>query len=160
MDAPSSAMLRALLAAQAVGSLGTLRDSRDGAEPSVSMVPVAWLAGGADALIHISTLAAHTRDLQRHPRASLMLMAPRADGDDPLALPRLTLQVDASVIDPDSPDHERAAAAYLARFAAAGQTFVLADFALWRLRPRAARLVAGFGRAHAVDLQQLALALA
>ena len=155
MDATTLDLLRALLATQDLASLATLHGDRDDVEPAVSMVPLAWLPATGDALIHISALAAHTRDLQRAPRAGLMLTAPRQPGDDPLALPRLTLRADAEPIDAATPDLEAARAAYRARFPGAEQTFALGDFALWRLRPRTARLVAGFGRAHAVPLPVL-----
>lgn len=145
-----------------MAALATLHERRDGDEPAVSMVPVAWLpgpaAGGVDApqaLIHISALAAHTRDLQRTSRAGLMLMAVRRPGDDPQALPRLTLQIDAAPIDSGSTGYDAARAAYLDRFPRAEQTFALGDFALWRLTPRSARFVAGFGRAHAVPVALL-----
>ncbi len=164
MDDATCQALRELLAAQDVAALSTLHERRDGDEPAVSMVPVAWLpgpAGTADpvvtprALIHVSALAAHTRDLQRTPCAGLMLMAPRQPGDDPQALPRLTLQLDAAPIDPASAGYDLARAAYLRRFPRAEQTFALGDFALWRLVPRSARFVAGFGRAHPVPMALL-----
>lgn len=164
MDDATRQALRELLAVQDVAALATLHERREGDEPAVSMVPVAWLPDPActadtaavpQALIHISALAAHTRDLQRTPRAGLMLMAPRRPGDDPQALPRLTLQADAAPIDPGSAAYDAARTAYLDRFSHAGQTFALGDFALWRLTPRSARFVAGFGRAHAVPVALL-----
>lgn len=114
------------------------------------MVPVAWPAGWADAVIHVSALSPHTRDLLADPRVSLMLVAPRAPGDDPLALARLSLQADAEVLEPDTAAHTTAQAAYRTRFPTAEVTFGLGDFRLVRLRARSARFVAGFGRAHAL----------
>jgi heme iron utilization protein len=162
VDGADEAALRALLAAQPIGALGTLRAPAAGrgaagdggldAEPVVSMVPVAWLPGRAQALIHVSALSPHTRDLLERPRVSLMLVAPRSAGDNPLALARVTLQADAARIAPGTAEHEAARAAYLARFAEAAQTFELADFSLFVLAPRAVRFIAGFGRAHAVAL--------
>jgi putative heme iron utilization protein len=155
MDAESAAALQALVRAQPVAALGTLRGAEKGhAEPHVSMVPVAWLPGGADALIHVSALSPHTRDMQIHPRVSLMLVVPRSEGDNPLALARVTVQADARIVAAEDPDHVRARAAYLARFGQAAQTFELGDFALYRLVPQAVRFIAGFGRAHAVALEE------
>ena len=74
MDEPTAAELRALVQAQPVAALGTLHATRDGVEPFVSMVPVAWLPG-PQAVIHVSALAPHTRDLAQNPRVSLMLTA-------------------------------------------------------------------------------------
>jgi len=142
--------LLALIEAQPVAALGTLHDGAGGPEPFVSMVPVAWPAGWADAVIHVSALSPHTRDLLADPRVSLMLVAPRMPGDEPLALARLSLQADAEALEPGTPAHAAAEAAYRARFAGSELTFGLADFRLVRLRTRSARFVAGFGRAHAL----------
>ena len=158
MDAVTEVALRELLRVQTVGALGTLHRGHGGVEPFVSMVPVAWQ--GADAIIHVSALAQHTRDLREDPRVSLMLTAPRIAGDDALALARATLQADAATIDRDDPDHGPAGTAYLARFPQAGQTFALGDFMLVRLRPRSLRFVAGFGRAHSLGAAAFAALVA
>lgn len=152
MDAAAEAAFLALLAAQPIAALGTLRSTRASAalEPFVSMVPVVWLPGGAGAVIHVSALALHTRDLLEHPRVSLMLIAPRLEGDNPQALARVTLQADAARVDPGTPAHAQAGSAYLQRFPQAAQTFALADFSLFHLVPSSGRFVAGFGRAHTI----------
>jgi hypothetical protein len=79
-----------------------------------------------------------------------MLLAPRTAGDDPQAVPRVTLQAEARELGAGSAAATAAAAVYRARFPRAGQTFALADFALFELLPQSARFVAGFGRAHAL----------
>lgn len=155
MDDDTASSLRALVAAQPIAALGTLHRTREGDEPFVSMVPVAWLPG-AVAVAHVSRLAPHTGDLERSPQASLMLIAPRKEGDDPQALARLSLQVRAELLPRDSPADEAARAAYLARFPRAEQTFGLGDFVMVRLEPRSARYVAGFGRAHGLTAAALA----
>lgn len=142
--------LLALIEAQPIAALGTLHAGADGPEPFVSMVPVAWPAGMADAVLHVSALSPHTRDLQADRRVSLMLVAPRTPGDDPLALARLSLQADAEVLDPGTMVHAAAEAAYRARFPTSEVTFGLGDFRLVRLQVRSLRFVAGFGRAHAL----------
>lgn len=153
MDADDARRLRALLDTVPVAALGTLHRG----EPAVSMVPFVVVprpdAGGGDGLlIHVSALATHTRDLHEHPRASLMVMAdPATAGGPPQALPRVTLQCDAAPLPrDDAPAYAAAQAAYLARFPEAELTFGLGDFQLFVLRPVSARLVAGFGRAHAL----------
>lgn len=156
MDDASREALRALLAAQPVAALGTLREGREGPEPQVSMVPVAWAADGRCAFVHVSSLALHTRDLQHHARASLLFIAALQPGVDPQALPRLSVQVDARFLERDGSAWGAAEAAYRARFPRSDQTFALGDFHLVALQPRAARFVAGFGRAWAVDAATLA----
>ena len=156
MDEPSRAALHALLAAQPVAALGTLREGREGAEPQVSMVPVAWAEDGCCAFVHVSSLAPHTRDLRHHPRAAALFTAALQPGDDPQALPRLSVQVDARFLERDGADWGAAEAAYRARFPRSEQTFALGDFHLVALQPRTARFVAGFGRAWTVDAATLA----
>ena len=160
MDTDAEATLKALLAAQPIAALGTLRRGRQGrteeAEPSVSMVPVAWLPGSAAAVIHVSALSPHTREMLDQPRVSLMLVAHRQPGDNPQALPRVTVQADAAPIAMDTPSYVQARSIYLARFAQAAQTFELGDFSLFALVPRSVRFIAGFGRAYAVGVGDFA----
>jgi hypothetical protein len=161
VDESTAADLRALVQAQPIAALGTLHATRDGDEPFVSMVPVAWLPGDDPApVIHVSQLAPHTRDLLTCDRVSLMLTAVLQPDDNPQALARLTLQARAHLLDRDSDDWAAAQAAYLARFPRAEQTFALGDFLLVRLQPVSARFVAGFGRAHGLTAKALADLLA
>jgi putative heme iron utilization protein len=107
-------------------------------------------AGDTRLYIHVSALATHTRDLQQHARVALLVMA-EPDADTlAQALPRVALQADATVLQRDGPEHAAARAAYLLRFPQAAPIFELGDFSLVALQPVAARLVAGFGRAHSL----------
>lgn len=121
-----------------------------GGEPAVSMVPFVLPAGQTDLIIHVSALATHTRDMQEHPRVSLMVMAEPDVATPPQALPRVTLQCELRVLPREGGEYEAAKTAYLARFPDSEITFGLADFSLVVLTPTAARLVAGFARAHAL----------
>jgi putative heme iron utilization protein len=146
LEPDAARSLRDLLGARPVAALGTLHRG----DPAVSMVPFVIPAGEARALIHVSALATHTADLQRHPRVSLMVMAEPGAADSPLALPRVTLQADAQTLARGSADHAAARQAYLDRFPDAAMMFELGDFSLVALQPVSARLVAGFGRAHSL----------
>jgi putative heme iron utilization protein len=147
--------LRELLAVQRVAALGTLGD--DGA-PFVSMVPFAVDAADGSLVIHISGLAAHTRNLQRTPRASLMVCRAEVAGEPVHALPRVTLDVLARE-SADAADALACRTAYLARFPDAEPMTALGDFRFVRLQALGARQVAGFGAARSLDLADLALAL-
>ena len=114
------------------------------------MVPFVLRDDSAVLLIHVSALATHTRDMQSHPRVSLMVMAEPTPAVPPQALPRVALQAEVRMLPREGSDYEPAKAAYLARFPDAAVTFELADFSLVELAPTSARLVAGFGRAHAL----------
>lgn len=149
-DADTLAAVRALLRAQPLAALGTLHGGR----PFVSMVPVAPLDDGSGLVIHVSALASHTHDLHRDPRVSLMLMA--APGEPPQATARLTLQGEALPCPADDPLHGEARRVYLARFPDSEPMFGFGDFALFVIRPDAARWVGGFGRAVSLRAEVLA----
>ena len=147
--------LRELLTAQRVAALGTLGE--DGA-PFVSMVPFAVDARDHSLVIHISGLAAHTRNLLRTPRASLMVCQAEVAGEPVHALPRVTLDIEAADAAAGA-DAQACRAAYLARFPEAEPMTALGDFRFVRLRPLGARQVAGFGAARSVDAAELLQAL-
>jgi hypothetical protein len=150
MEPTPETMLEALLASP-IAALGTLHEGA----PFVSMVPVVPAPGGSGFLIHVSRLAQHTRDLVADARMSLLFTAPLTEDQDPLALPRVTLQGAAEAIAADSGEYEQAAKAYLARFPQAEMTLGLGDFSFFRLRPATGRLVLGFGRALSLDAAQI-----
>jgi len=112
------------------------------------MVPFVLAPDRGALLIHVSALAPHTRDLQEHPRASLLVMAEPDAQTPPQALPRVALQVQATLLPREGDAYAAAKSAYLARFPDSAVTFELADFSIVALAPLSARLVAGFGRAH------------
>jgi hypothetical protein len=151
-----TAALRELLATQRIAALGTLDET---GAPFVSMVPFAVLPLAGELVIHVSGLAAHTRNLQRQPRASLMVCQAEAAGEPVHALPRVTLDVNALACEPGSDAYGAARAAYLARFPEAEPMTALGDFRFLRLVPGGARQVAGFGAARSIDADELRQAL-
>jgi len=150
-----TAALRELLAAQRVAALGTLGE--DGA-PFVSMVPFAVDPQDRSLVIHVSGLAAHTRNLQRTPRASLLVCTAEVAGQPVHALARVTLDVTGRDTI-DEADRQACRAAYLARFPEAEPMTALGDFRFVRLQPMGARQVAGFGAARSLDAAELLPAL-
>lgn len=148
--------LRELLHSQRVASLATLGD--DGA-PTVSMVPFALWPQAGEVVIHISGLAAHTRHLQRQPRAALMVCQAEQAGEPVHALARVSIDVTALPCPADSAEQAAARAAYLARFPEAEPLTELGDFRFVRLIPLGARLVAGFGAARSVEAAELRAAM-
>ena len=138
-DAPFSATraARRVLRLAATGSLATLTET---GAPFASLVTVATTAEGEPILL-LSTLAAHTRNLQRDPRASLLLVGPGGETGDPLAGARLTL---LGGVAPDRGAATRRR--FLARHPEASGYADFADFAFYRLTIAGAHLVAGFGR--------------
>jgi putative heme iron utilization protein len=144
--------LRTLLHTQRVAALGTL--GSDGA-PQVSMVPFAPCAAHGCIVLHVSGLAAHTRNMELAPQVSLMVMQAEVDGAPVHALERVSIEARSEFPAPQSPVGTACRAAYLARFPEAEPMTQLGDFRFVALRATGARHVAGFGAARAVDADEL-----
>jgi putative heme iron utilization protein len=134
----ASSTARHVLRLAATASLATLSD--DGS-PFVSLVTVATTPAGEPILL-LSDLAAHTQNLERDIRASLLLVAPGGEDGDPLAGARLTLTGYMSGRDSDPMLRRR----FIARHAEAEGYADFADFGFQYLGVKAGHLVAGFGR--------------
>lgn len=152
IDAELAKALRTVLQAQTLASLGTLHDG----EPFVSMVPFALLPGSAEFVVHVSRLAAHTRDMLASPAVSLLVIAPPDPDVSPQATARVTIQGDAAQVLDSSPRHAALKAAYLGRFPQSAMTFELADFSLFAIAPRSVRFVGGFAQAKSLSPETLA----
>lgn len=155
MNPTQASSLRTILEGQQNASLGTLHDG----EPFVSMVPFAIMPGGKGFVIHVSGLAAHTKDMMQHPKVSLMVMAPQSPDVPAQALPRATVQCDARRVDDADPVYADARSAYIGRFPEAEMTMALGDFSLFLLVPLSVRLVGGFAQAATLTPLNLAEAL-
>lgn len=139
-----------LLRERPVAALACLDD--DGA-PALSMVPFAVDAvsdggGRATLILHVSGLAAHTRQMARDARVSLLVLDRDEAAEMPQALQRASLQATAAFVEPGSADHARCQAIYLARHPQAELMTQLPDFRFVRLQPSELRHVAGFGAAR------------
>ena len=153
MNDDQARILREIVRGQSVAALGTLHDG----EPFVSMVPYARLAGQPDFIIHVSRLAAHTRDMLASARVSLLIMADASQSAQSRA--RVTVQGDARRLETGSAEYAAARAAYLSRFPDAAHFFELADFSLFAIAPVSARVVGGFAQAFSVGAESLARVL-
>jgi len=120
-------------------------------EPEASVVAAALDTHGAF-LIHVSGLAAHTRQLRETGRASVLLAEDENATTQPLARRRLTWRCTAEFLPPADPRFPNAAETMRARFGATLElTLTLPDFHLVRLQPQSGRLFAGFGETYEVD---------
>ena len=142
-EAPSWTSRKLLRAARA-GSLGTTVEG----QPFVSLVTPAT-APDFSVLLFLSMLSEHTRHLHADPRCALMVAGAPA-GANPQTAPRLTVTGLAEVV---------VDAALKARWLAIHPYAELyagfAEFALWRFRPVAGLLVAGFARANRLRQAEL-----
>jgi putative heme iron utilization protein len=151
MNTELTERLAQLVHVRATAALGTLHADA----PYVSMVPYAIAADGSGFIIHVSTLAAHTKDMLADARVSLLIAEAEGRKRSPLGLARVSVQATAERLDSDALQLPQFRTAYLARFPDAEQMFGFADFALFLIRPVSARFVAGFGQAHSLSAESL-----
>src|SRR3954447_15502140 len=138
-DAP--ALAKQLLRGVRAGALATL--GREDGFPFASLVTVATDLDGLPLLL-MSRLSTHTLNLERDPRASLLLA--QGGKGDPLAHPRLTVIGRA-----ERTTEPRARRRFLARHPKAKLYADFADFSFWRLEIAGAHLNGGFTRAMALE---------
>lgn len=151
MNAEMTKRLSQLIRSHSTAALGTLHAEA----PYVSLVPYAIAADGSGFIIHVSTLAAHTKDMLADARVSVLIAEAEGGGKSPQALQRVSVQGAARRIASDAPELNGFKDTYLARFPEAEQMFGFADFSIFLIRPVAARFVAGFGQAHSLSAESM-----
>ena len=139
---------RRLLRGAASATLATL--GREG-HPHTALVTPAIAPDGAPLLL-LSTLSEHTRQLLHDPRCSLLFQGTPAE-ENPQTTPRVSLSGTAERV-----EDAALKSVWLARHPYAAPYADFADFFLWRVAPRSALMVLGFGRAHRLRGVDLATA--
>jgi len=147
MDAETCRLLARLLRSERVAHLATLREHA----PMSSMTLFLAAEDFSAFHVHVSRLAWHTQDMQRDPRVALSIAETDDRRADPFTLMRVTIRGEAVRIEGQG----ELEAKWLARFPAQAVNFELPDFSFWRVAPRDARFVAGFGRIHNLSAAQL-----
>jgi putative heme iron utilization protein len=147
MDAGTSALLSGLLKKQRIAHLATLR----GGAPMASMTLYLPDPDFGAFHVHVSRLAWHTQDMTHDPRVALSISETDDGRADPFTLMRVTLRGEATNLKVDLSLKE----AWLRRFPEQAINFQLADFSFWKIVPRDARFVAGFGRIHNLSAAEL-----
>ena len=137
--------LQDLIRKERIAHLGTLR----GGAPMVSMTLYLPERDLSAFYVHVSRLAWHTQDMSQDPRVALSISESDDGRADPFTLMRVTIRGEATQIAAGPKE------AWLARFPEQAINFTLADFSFWRIVPRDARFVAGFGRIHNLSAMQL-----
>jgi putative heme iron utilization protein len=147
-DLGSANLARGLLRRSRQGALATLMTGTG--DPYCSLVNLASHPDGSPILL-ISRLALHTRNILSDPRVSLML--DERSAGDPLEGARIMVAGTAEEA------HGDAVAALRQRYLSAhpsAEVFVnFKDFSFFRIRPKGAHLVAGFGRIEDLPASQL-----
>jgi putative heme iron utilization protein len=155
MDTDAAKLLNKLIHKERIAHLGTLRGTGKDAAPMVSMTLFVPESDFSVFYLHISRLAWHTQDLLKDPRCALSIAQTDDGRPDPFSLPRVTIRGEASEIANDDEMVPDLKVAWISRFPRQQNTFELADFAFWRLAPRDARFVAGYGSIHNLSPAEL-----
>jgi heme iron utilization protein len=145
MDAETRRLLASLIRRERIAHLATLRASA----PMASMTLYLPAADFSAFYVHVSRLAWHTQDMQQDARVALSIAETDDGRADPFTLMRVTIRGEAAPI-AGGPKPE-----WLARFPEQAINFELADFSFWKITPRDARFVAGFGRIHNLSAAEL-----
>jgi putative heme iron utilization protein len=151
MDADAAKLLNKLIHKERIAHLGTLR----GGAPMVSMTLFAPESDFSVFYLHISRLAWHTQDLLQDGRCALSIAQTDDGRPDPFTVPRVTIRGDASEIRNDDEMVPDLKVAWVSRFPRQAQTFELADFSFWRVMPRDARFIGGYGSIHNLSAAEL-----
>jgi len=145
VDAETSGLLKKLLTTERLAHLATLR----GGAPMVSMTLFMPERDFSAFYVHVSRLAWHTQDMMQDARVALSVSETDDSRADPFTLMRVTLRGEALQLEGGPKD------AWLERFPEQAINFTLADFSFWKITPRDARFVAGFGRIHNISAREL-----
>ena len=148
MDADTSRALAGLLRKERITHLGTLRAGA----PLVSMTLYLPAPDLSAFYLHVSRLAWHTQDMLQDPRVALSIAETDDGRADPFTFMRVSIRGDASLFQQEPPSLRTE---WLARFPEQAINFQLADFSFWKITPRDARFVAGFGRIHNLTAEDL-----
>src|SRR5438045_7833010 len=146
MDPETGRGLASLIRFERVAHLGTLR----GGAPMVSMTLYMAEPDLSAFYVYVSRLAWHTQDMLHDARVALSIAETDDRRADPFSLMRVSIRGEAMQLSGGPKE------AWLARFPEQAINFELADFSFWKITPRDARFVAGFGRIHNISASELA----
>lgn len=148
MDAETSVLLKRLLTKERIAHLATLR----GGAPMASMTLFMPERDFSAFYVHVSRLAWHTQDMMQDSRVALSVAEADDGRADPFTLMRVTVR--GETLQLQTLDQELKSR-WLQRFPEQAINFQLADFSFWRITPRDARFVAGFGKIHNLSADDL-----
>lgn len=151
MDAETSLALSRLIRKERIAHLATLRGGAPMASMTLYLADETFSAFYA----HVSRLAWHTQDMLQDPRIALSIGETDDGRADPFTLMRVSVRGQALQLSETEPDLR---AKWLQRFPEQAINFELADFSFWKITPRDARFVAGFGRIHNLSPAELSRA--
>jgi putative heme iron utilization protein len=148
VDADTRTALAGLIRTERIAHLATLRAGA----PMVSMTLYLPDEQFSAFYVHVSRLAWHTQDMLQDARVALSIAETDDGRADPFTLMRVSIRGEAIQLKEENPSLK---ATWLSRFPKQAINFELADFSFWKITPRDARFVAGFGRIHNLSGAQL-----
>ena len=148
MDGNAQAALARLLRKERLAHLATLRQGA----PMVSMTLFLPAADFSAFYVHVSRLAWHTQDMAQDARVALSIAESDDGRADPFTLMRVSIRGEAVQLQGEQADLKKS---WLEKFPEQKINFELPDFSFWRIAPRDARFVAGFGRIHNLSAREL-----
>jgi putative heme iron utilization protein len=148
MNSEEARALAAFVRKERVAHLATLRDG----VPMASMTLYLPGADFAAFYVHVSRLAWHTQDMAKDGHVALSIAETDDRRADPFRLMRVSIRGSAYL---HADNNSATKQAYLAKYPEQAINFELADFAFWRIEPRDARFIAGFGRIHNLSAEDL-----
>jgi putative heme iron utilization protein len=151
VNAEDSGLLAKLVRKERTAHLATLR----GGAPMASMTLFMPEADFSAFYVHVSRLAWHTQDMEKDGRCALSISETDDGRADPFTLARITVRGQSTRIENEGSEFERLKPRWLERFPEQAINFELADFSFWRIEPRDARFVAGFGKIFNLSTRDL-----
>jgi len=136
--------IQALLKNTQVAFLSTMGET----SPETSMCPYAVLNG--DILLHLSGLAKHSKNIQKHQQVGLMICTPETQTTSPLALARISFT--GTIEQVTEKNHAHYQEAYIKHVPDAQPLFAFPDFTLYRIKVAEIKWVGGFGKARKIPL--------
>jgi putative heme iron utilization protein len=144
-------LLARLIRGERIAHLATLRSGA----PMASMTLYMPEADFSAFYVHVSRLAWHTQDMSHDARVALSIAETDDRRADPFTLMRVSIRGDSENMPNQGEEFSRLKASWLERFPEQAINFELADFSFWKIAPRDARFVAGFGRIHNLSAADL-----
>lgn len=151
MDVQSEKLLAHIIRDTRIASLGTLRDETS----HISMVAFVTLDDFSEFYIYVNRLAQHTMDMQKDKRISLLIVETDDGRIDPQTLARVSIRGAAVFMQNGEPGYTLVKNLYIERFPESVPFFKLADFGLWRIKPKGGRFVAGLAKAYNITPEAL-----
>lgn len=143
--------VRALLDGQQVLALAVLADGA----PHAGLLPFVALPDCSAVFVHASRMAKHSQGLGDGARVGVLLHEQYAEGMDPLQLKRVTFECVVHPLERKGEAWHAGRDLYVAKFPDSRITFNLGDFTLYRLEIQQGLYVGGFGRASALDAEDI-----